>query len=206
MNDGNMTAYTFAYPTYFARNKGLASYDRTNNFQWWTIEPVPFGKDQYFLQHGVGAAVLGGWQLQSVLSWVSGTPFTVTSSGSALNAPGSTQVANQLVAHPQILGGHGVGHPYFNTANFAIPVGAVFGTAGRNSVRGPGFFNLNAGIKRTIPLHESLALQLQAEAFDLTNTPQFANPAATVSSQGNFGIITSSSTQRSLRFMARFTF
>lgn len=113
----------------------------------------------------------------------------ITASGNSLNAPGNSQTADQLVQHVQILGGHGPGHPYFNTADFAQPTGARFGTGGRNNVRGPGTFNLNAGIKRTIPLREGIALQIQAEAFDVTNTPQFGNPGSNVSSGSSFGII-----------------
>ena len=197
----------FAYPDYWSRNRALAGFDRTNNYQWWTLEPLPFGNGQLFLQKGVSAAILGGWHVQTVLSWLSGTPFTVQSSGSALNAPGNVQVADQLVPHVKILGGHNPGKPYFDISNFAVPTGARFGTAGRNSIRGPGFFNLDAGIKRNIPLNERLALQLQAEAFDLTNTPQFANPSGvTASTTNGFGIITASNVSRSMRFSGRFIF
>ena len=207
-DNGTNGAPIFGYPTFWGRNWALAGYDRKHNIEWWTVEPLPFGTDQRFLQHGIAGAVLGGWQLQTVLSYYSGTPFTVTASGSSLNAPGNTQVADQLVPHVHILGGHGPGHPYFNTADFAQPTGARFGTAGRNSVRGPGTFNLNAGVKRTISLYEGLALQLQAESFDVTNTPQFANPSGTNVSAGGFGIISTlqPTSNRTLRFSARITY
>lgn len=207
-DNGSNNSALFMAPAYWGRNWARAGYDRKHNIEWWTVEPLPFGKNQLFLQHGVGAAILGGWQMQTVLSYYSGTPFTITASGSSLNAPGNTQVADQLVTNVQILGGHTPGHPYFDTTAFAQPTGARFGTVGRNSVRGPGTFNLNAGVKRTLPLYDRFSLQLQAESFDLTNTPQFANPSnpsGTTVGLGGFGIINSvqANSNRSLRFSAR---
>jgi hypothetical protein len=207
-DNGTNNNPTFGYPTYWSRNWARAGYDRKHNVEWWSVEPLPFGKNQMFFQNGLGSAILGGWQLQTILSYYSGTPFTVTASGATLNAPGNTQVANQLAQHVQILGGHGAGNPYFNTADFAPVTTVAFGTAGRNTVRGPGTFNLNAGLKRTIPLYEGFSLQLQAESFDLTNTPQFANPSGTNVSSGGFGIISSLQpySNRTLRFSARITY
>ena len=46
----------------------------------------------------------------------------------------------------------------------------------------------------------------QADAFDITNTPQFANPTANISAPGSFGIITTSNVNRTMRLSARITF
>ncbi|MDT7813368.1 MAG: hypothetical protein QOJ42_3284 [Acidobacteriaceae bacterium] len=72
-------------------------------------------------------------------------------------------------------------------------------------VRGPGLFNLDASLKRTFPLHESFNLDLMVESFDVTNTPQFANPASDISA-GGFGTITSSNANRTLRVSGRLSF
>jgi hypothetical protein len=116
------------------------------------------------------------------MSRLSGTPFTVATAGTSVNAPGNTQTADQIVDHVQILGGHGVGQPYFDPNAFA-PVTAVrFGNTGRNILRGPGFFNVDASLFRTFSITERFKLQFRADAFGVTNKPQFANPGATVSS------------------------
>lgn len=88
---------TFAYPLYWGRNRALAGYDRTHDFQFWSVYGLPFGKGKQFLQHGIASALAGGWQLNTILSRTSGTPFTVTASGTSLNAPGNTQVADQIL-------------------------------------------------------------------------------------------------------------
>lgn len=203
---------SFAYPTYWDRNWALAGYDRKHNFQWWTSYNLPFGAGQTFLNHGLSGYVVGGWKISTVLSRVSGSPFSVTASGGLLNAPGNTQLADQdftvnAVSNTNINGNR----QYINPAAFkdvSTANGVTvprFGTSGRNSVRGPGLFNLDVSLKRSFPLYDSLALDLMAEAFDITNTPQFANPASNIAS-GGFGVITTSNANRTMRVSARISF
>jgi len=182
---------TFAYPAYWQRNYALAGYDRPNNFQLWSIYQVPFGKNQKYVTSGIGAYLLGGWQLNAVLSKVSGTPFTVTASNNLLNAPGNTETANQILPAVQFFGNIGPGQEYFNPAAFANPAQGTYGNTGRNILRGPGFFDLDMGVFREFAYKEKYKLQFRAEAISLTNTPIFANPNASLSSPSNFGQITS---------------
>src|SRR5207248_5128337 len=136
----------------WGRNKALAGFDRTHNVQMYGIYDLPFGAGKRYLQSGVLGHVVGGWQTNAVLSYTSGRPFTVATAGTSLNAPSNTQTADQILPNVTILGGHGNGEPYFDPAAFA-PVTAVrFGTSGRDIVRGPGFFNLDASVFRTFRL------------------------------------------------------
>ena len=168
-------------PSMMLRNYANAGYNHTQQFvSYWTYD-LPFGKDQHWLTTGLGGKIAGGWRVTGLLSRFSGLPFTVTSSATSLNAPGSTQTADQVVPKVQILGGHGPNEPYFNPNAF-LPVTAVrFGTSGRNIVFGPGLFNLNGGVYRTFSLTERFKLQFRADAYGLTNTAQFSNPAAVAS-------------------------
>ena len=80
---------------------------------------------------------------------------------------------------------------------------------------GPGFFNWNVGLSRTFLFAERYSFQVRGEAFNLTNTPFFGNPGLNVStvttSNGvqnlnGFGVISSASNQRTMRFSGRFSF
>ena len=51
--------------------------------------------------------IFGGWSANPILSRESGLPFSVTSSGTSVNAPGNTQTADQVLPAVNILGGHG---------------------------------------------------------------------------------------------------
>ena len=57
-----------------------------------------------------------------------------------------------------------------------------FGNSGFNSLRGPGVKNWDLGLFRRISLGGDRNLQIRAECFNVTNTPQFNNPGANVSS------------------------
>ena len=165
---------------------------------------------------GVGAAVLRGWTFSPILSKLSGTPFSVTSSGASLNAPGNSQVADQVVSRVKILGGHGPNKPYFDPNAFARVTAVRFGTSGRNSVRGPGIFIFSASLARTFPIYKLLTLQFRADAFSLTNTPNFAHPGANVSnatfaggkvqSFNGYDIISAATGNRQVRFGATLSF
>ena len=200
----------------WTRNKALAGYDRTHNFQIHGTYSFPFGRGKQWATSGVGAAILGGWTLNGILSRDSGTPFSISSSTASVNAPGNSQTADQVVSSVSILGGHGPNAPYFDPNAFA-PITAVrFGNSGRDILRGPGLFNVDASIYREFVLREKLKAQFRAESFSLTNTPAFGNPSATVSNASfsngavtnlnGYDIISSASGARQVRFALKIFF
>src|SRR5260370_34351097 len=92
--------------------------------------------------------------------------------GNGLNLPNSTQTPNQ-VAPIEILHGIDVGNPWFSTKSFANPAGQVWGNMGRKVLSGPGLFAINAALSRSMVATErGVRLDLRAEAFNLSNTPQ----------------------------------
>jgi hypothetical protein len=220
-NDNSNGSVMWAYAPYLHRNEALAGYDRTHIFQFYAVYGSPFGHGQHWMTHGPGAMILGGWSLSPILSRDSGTPFSVTTSGSSCNCPGNTQTADQVAPNVAILGGHGSNSPYFDPMAFAAVTAVRFGSTGRNIVRGPGYFNVDVSLARDFKLTERLKLQFRAEAYDLTNTPNFANPATTVSnakfangavtSYGGYDIISSTlqvngGPDRQIRFALKMVF
>ena len=196
------------------RGYARADWDREYGFVQSYSYQLPFGPGKHWLNSGPASNILGGWQISGVLMIESGTPMTITANGGPLAAPASTQTADQ-VAPVQILHGINVGNPWFSQSSFAQPVGAVFGTSGRNPLSGPGFFNLNLSLFKDISIKEKYSLQLRAETFNFTNTPMFANPSTSITSQ-TFGYITGTVATgtgvngigggRVLQLGARFTF
>ena len=142
-----------------------------------------------------------------------GRPFIVTADGSGLNAPGNTQVADQLQSSVSKFGGVGLGAPFYDPAAFAaIPTSqARFGNMGLNALRGPRTFGMNLGLFRRFRIKERAELQFRAEALNFTNTPVLAQPNASVSTPSNFMMITSTfadtpAAQRTIRFGLRLSF
>ena len=166
---------------YYALNRSLMSFDRTHNLQLTGIFELPFGHGKRFLSSRLGAAIAGGWQLNTVTGWYSGTPFTVGSDGASLNLPGSSQRADLVNPQVRKLGGIGKGQAYYDWAAFAPVTEARFGTAGFNILRGPGSFNSDLGLFRQFRVNERVNIQFRAEAFNFTNTPKFNNPSSNIS-------------------------
>lgn len=214
--DNENSRLMWSWAPMWGRNRALAGYDRTQNFEFYSVYHLPFGSHQQWLRSGAGAAILGGWTVSPILSLQSGTPFSVFSSGASVDAPGNSQTANQVLPHVAILGGHGPGQPYFNPNAFAPVTTVQFGNTGRNILRGPGYFNLDASLIRTFNITERFKLKFRADAFSLTNTPQFGNPGTNVSSAtfvngaiesyNGYDIIDSAGGQRQIRFALKLSF
>ena len=169
-------------PGYYQLNQGLAAFDRTHVFSFSGVAELPFGKGKPWQNNnGLIALLAGGWQVNGILSAYSGLPFSVLASGTSLDAPGNTQRADQVKATVEKLGGAGPGQAFLDPLAFAPVTQARFGTAGFNSVRGPGSVNLDLGLFRQFKVNERVAVQFRAEAFNATNTPHFANPGNNVS-------------------------
>ena len=66
---------------------------------------------------------------------------------------------------------------------------AVFGNVGRGALSGPGFIQLNLSLFKDVAIREHTTLQFRGETFNFTNTPQFANPSTSITSQ-TFGYVT----------------
>jgi hypothetical protein len=192
------------------RNRATAGYDRTQVFQMGFLYQLPVGKGKMFMNTTNKAAnlILGGWQTGGIFYAMSGTPFNVTADGTRLAAPGNLQTADQI-GEFTYLRGKGTNTPYFAASNFATPTPAGapirFGTTGRNRFRGPGRTGLDFNLLKNFAVTERFTVQFRAEAQNLTNTPQFGNPAANVDG-GNFGLVTSADAERQLRFGVRASF
>jgi hypothetical protein len=212
INAGNSdSGLRFYVPSEYSKNKAVSDFDRTHSFVAAASYELPFGKRKPYVSDGVGAAILGGWQLNPLLTWYSGIPFFVAADGSSLNAPQNQQVADQVNGNVTKLGGVGTGTPFYDTSAFRAVSDVRFGNMGLNALRGPWLFNANLGLFRKFTLTERMDLQFRAEALNVTNTPALANPNNNVSTPSNFMAITSTnanstSAQRTIRFGLRLAF
>src|SRR5258708_40367559 len=103
---------------------------------------------------------------------MTGLPLYFTASSPSLQAPGNTQTPD-LVAPVKILHGIGALNPWVTTSRFAAPAANTFGTVGRNILSGPGFFELDASLSKSIRFTDRYNLDLRLVGVDVTNTHQF---------------------------------
>jgi hypothetical protein len=188
---------------------------------------APFGKGQRFLTSGVAGKILGGWEISSVLTAMTGLPLQITG-GSNLSAPGNTGVPDRI-GSIKVLHGIGAGAPWFDVTPGTNPADGLpclgvicqapncpgptcrIGNIARRTFTGPGLFNFDASLFRRFRMTERLGLEFRAEAFSLTNTPHFDRPGTNFDSTSSFGRVTgtrggSDGGNRSIELGAKLTF
>jgi outer membrane receptor protein involved in Fe transport len=167
--------------------------------------------------NGVLRAVLGGWQLNTIVSLQSGRPFTVrctrtVTAGCDWNRDGDEH------DRPNDPGGPTSGFTrkqfvdgIFTTAHFCpsglatcVPAGTN-GNLGRNTHRGPGYATVDTGLFKNIPATQRVRLQLRWEVFNLLNRPNLFNPNSSLGSP-TFGRSTRAFSAREMQFALKMTF
>lgn len=153
---------------------GVAENDIRNRFALSLNYDIPYG--QGFT--GLKKRVLGGYHVNTISVWQSGKPFSIVNSGSG---PGgfsnrATPFNNGGVDRPNQIGdarGNRSNAQFFNTAAFvAQPLGTI-GSTQRNSLYGPHFRHVDLSLFKDVAITERVSLQFRAEAFNISNTPNF---------------------------------
>jgi hypothetical protein len=178
-NDGGVTLTNVYDPGY---NRGPADYDVKHTFVSNWIYTLPFAKG-----HKVG-----GWQLGGILYARTGRALTIEQAQGVLSA--GTNTGQQQNNRPNRIGDGRSDNPtidqWFDPTAFQIvpePT-ATYGTAGRNIMRGPGYFNIDANLVK-ITKFGKFEHELRVEVFNVMNHPAFADPNRTFGTAA-FGTIT----------------
>ena len=198
-NDGTVTLTDIFNPEY---NRGPADYDIRHTFSSNWIYTLPWAAQRGY----------GGWQVSGILFIRSGLPIQITQSQSMLST-GLTNNRPNTICDPTLA--DGTLEKFFNTACFqqVTDTTGTFGNTGRNTVRGPGQWNVDlSGIKNT--KLGNVTTELRIEIFNLFNHNQFANPNGqlgnaafgTISALANGSCATCGTTERQIQlaFKVRF--
>lgn len=192
--------------TDFRDERGRSNIDQNYRLVLSSLYELPWGHGKHWGSKWSGPVdlALGGWQLNGIYTLQSGLPFSVTASGTPSNT--RADLIGKLVVHPGSL------NPYFDTSAFRPPAatGSVYnapGTAGRDILRGPGSSNIDMALFKSFSFAERYKLETRVQAYNLTNTPHFANPNSNINGS-NYGQITSTQpfSYRQVELGLRFTF
>jgi hypothetical protein len=169
-------------------NYSNADYDVRHNLSGDLIWDMPLK-----LKNRWTNAVLGGWSVGSKLSAHTGTPFSVSNGGSSVSF-GSTVLAEVLDPNIRTTCGHSaIDTPCFTASQFTpADTQANFGNLPRNSFRGPGYFNLDSSLFKTVTVTERIRVVLGASAYNVLNHPNFSDPVSDITNPG-LGQITGTS-------------
>jgi hypothetical protein len=177
---------SIAMDTYnLAREKSVAPIDVPQFFSASGGYALPFGPGRHWLSQGPAGKLLGGWQVNGILSLRGGFPTNIRTN---VVPPifNTFNVPDAVAGQPLLLPDHGV-DGYFNPNAWTVPgtvlsvTGAqiqLFGTAAQRAARGPGSRNLDASVFKDFIISEHRYVEFRAEAFNISNTPTFFLPAA----------------------------
>ena len=191
-------------------SRGPAGFDRRHNYNSTFVWDIPFANRS----NGFIRAIFGGWQISGILSLQSGTPINFTADAANLRAPGNTQRPN-LNGTPTVYGTIGprpTGNNdnrllYFDPTVFSAPAANTFGNMRRNdSIRGPGYANLDGTIIKRFRITERIGGEVRADALNVTNSPNFNNPNGAFGNPAFGQVTTTIGAERLVRFGARLTF
>ena len=164
------------------------------------------------------AAVLGGWELSSIFTLSTGFPLTVVAGADRSLTGVLFDHADATGAPPTLSGGQRRTAQWFNTAAFAFAPLGTYGSAGRNTLIGPGIAAWDFSTLKNFNLTEKRYLQFRFEAFNLPNHPSWVIRTSRwaiigwmlpegPSRLGSFGTITSTRTaMRQLQFSLKLVF
>ncbi len=183
----------------------LSQNDIPNNFKLSGVWEVPAPKA------GPLGKLLGGWEINPILTRQSGFPFSVSSgadnSFSGVNSDradykggGSAQLGYDRPHGQEIL-------QWFDISKFTANAVGTFGNSGRFILRGPRYFNTDLGILKGTKMTERVNLQFRAEFFNIFNNVNFSLPNSNISSS-QVGRITGvvGDSQRIIQFGLKLTF
>jgi hypothetical protein len=180
-------------------------FDVRHRFVSSVLYELPFGDGKPFLQTGIGGALLGGWQLSTIISKSSGFPKTVLTGTDVSFTGGGQDRPNNTGVDPSLPGDQQSIARWFNTGAYVPQAPGTFGNTGRNSVIGPGIFNVDASIIRNIRMGTKY-LQLRLEGFNVLNNPIWNDPNTDLS-RPVYGSITSTrKPMRELQIGVKFVF
>ncbi|MBS1813305.1 MAG: TonB-dependent receptor [Acidobacteria bacterium] len=189
--NGN-TANSGPDPHHPERNIGLSDFDIRHHFVASGIYELPSFKNR----NVVVRSVLGGWQANYIVNIRSGLSDTVVSgTDNAFSGVGgqfADVVPGQL---PYLDKGRSKTDKiakWFNTGAFTTNAIGTVGNGSRNTMRLPGYSNVNLSIFKKFPLYKEAKLQFRAEAFNLFNHANLGSPNLSANS-ANFGRISSTS-------------
>jgi hypothetical protein len=178
INGGAGSNYRAAFSQQFNANsdRGNSDFDQRHNlvmFAYWNPPPV--------LRDTRAGKFLRDWSISGLAAFRSGFPYTLVSANGAL--PGEGEILNNrpdLIdpAHIYLSTLISGGRQLLNSAAFATAAPSTLGNLGRNSLIGPGLYNVDMSLARTIPLkwREGMQVTLRADAFNVLNHANLNNP------------------------------
>lgn len=188
----------------YSLERSNSPFDVRHKFVANAVWNIPIGKGGVILNNdGLASRLLGGWQVNTIVTLQTGLPFTVTAVDNSATGSFHQNRANLIgdpyagrtTDHALYAGTRAPGF-FLNPAAFATPALGAFGNAAPRGFVGPGMQDVDLSIFKVFAIKEDWRLEFRAEAFNAFNHPVFGNPNASITAAGlgSFGKVTSTVT------------
>jgi hypothetical protein len=153
------------------------------------VYAIPLGRNHRIASTGAMSWLLGGWNVNGLVTLQSGMPFAITQATNFNAFAGFGTQRPTINGSAKLPADRRTVQHFINTAAFSVTPQFKLGNASRDPARGPAYRDLDLGLVKDTQFSDRLTLELRGEVFNVTNTPAFAQPNATVG-VANFGSIT----------------
>lgn len=189
----------------FTYDTGPSSFDIPHLLAFSSGSELPFGTGKRFLGEAgtLANALVGGWQLQSIVNYRSGLPFTPTVSRDVANTGAGGQRPNRI-GSGQLE--RSTVDAWFDKTAFVVPADLTFGNSGRGILRGDHQWNVDASLFKRFEGIGSSRLEFRAEAFNLLNSVYFDLPNTAIDTAAGGRVTSTSNAARQLQFGLKFIF
>ena len=166
-------------------DRGSSDFDVRHRLSGSYVYELPFGRGKRFLSgvSPVADKFVGGWQVNGILTFMTGNYFSITVTGDRANVGGYPFQRANVSCNGNLARGDRTIDRYFNTSCFSVTPLGTFGDSGRNIVEIPGLNNWDFSAVKNTSITERFRTELRFEFFDVLNHPQFNAPNTTVDSQ-----------------------
>lgn len=196
-------------------DRSISAHDIPQSFVGTAGWDLPFGRGRMFgsSMNPVVNGIVGGWHLDTIARFNSGLPIRLTET-SALSGYNYTVARPNVVNQAALRSTRRTLNQWFNTAAVTYAsnssTGALsIGNAPRyvGNVRYDITNDTDMALEKSFSLYRESRLQIRAEAYNITNTPEYASPDTNLGDSG-FGVITGTGSvgPRQLQFGARIDF
>jgi hypothetical protein len=198
----------------YALERSNSPFDIRHRFVANGIYALPFGPGKKFLSDkNVASHILGGWQVNTIVSIQTGLPFNVTASD--VSFTGGNHASRPNISGDPFAGASddpsdyvsGSSGFFINEAAFVAPSPGTFGNTPPRAFHGPGSWNVDLSLFKSFPIREQTRIEFRAEFFNTFNHANFANPAASIVNRAGFGKVSSTiGDPRDIQFALKFYF
>lgn len=190
-----MNAYNYSL------ERSYSPFDVKHRFVANALYSLPIGKGGLILNNdSMVSKLIGGWQVNGVLTLQSGLPFSVVAPDVSATGGSHASRANCIgnpytgaTTDPTMLAGATAPGFFLNPAAFSLPANGTFGNCAPRAFHGPGIENADLSLFKTFAIRERYKVEFRSEFFNTLNHVNFGNPSANVAPAaiGTFGKILS---------------